>query len=276
MLFRPNTMFEITSTLYGASEIGQFYSGTDNIAMMELTGAAATLAPDPSAGALTAATGAAPSGRAIPRAGLPNADRILLDVPRDFFFPMLNVLTGADAVAADILEVRDGDGEGKFAQVVVLPTASGCELQPLPDPEGLEQGGADSTARQVHVSTDKAEGCCGSKRRNPPPPPPGFRPRPCGGRRGVVPPAQKWVPALFISRPPSPPHCSATACARKTLLLPRCVRADNRPRGYTVGSRSDSAFSTACSLPANLHRLPFPFLLPLGSCSPVALGGWLY
>ena len=34
VLFRPNTVFTITSTLYGTSEIGQFYSGIDNIAMV--------------------------------------------------------------------------------------------------------------------------------------------------------------------------------------------------------------------------------------------------
>ena len=40
VLFPPNTSFEITSTLYGDSEIGAFYATVDNIAMTELTGAA--------------------------------------------------------------------------------------------------------------------------------------------------------------------------------------------------------------------------------------------
>ena len=35
VLFPPNTSFRITSTLYGTSDIGQFYSFTDNIAMEE-------------------------------------------------------------------------------------------------------------------------------------------------------------------------------------------------------------------------------------------------
>ena len=33
VLFRPNTAFEITSTLFGNTDIGQFYSSVDNIAM---------------------------------------------------------------------------------------------------------------------------------------------------------------------------------------------------------------------------------------------------
>ena len=37
MLFRPNTVFQIQSTLGGTSEIGQFYSGVDNIAMLQLS-----------------------------------------------------------------------------------------------------------------------------------------------------------------------------------------------------------------------------------------------
>ena len=35
VLFQPNTTFHITSTLYGTSDIGQFYSGVDNIALSE-------------------------------------------------------------------------------------------------------------------------------------------------------------------------------------------------------------------------------------------------
>ena len=35
VLFLPNTTFEITSTLFGATDIGQFYSRVDNIAMAE-------------------------------------------------------------------------------------------------------------------------------------------------------------------------------------------------------------------------------------------------
>ena len=42
VIFRPNTVFEITSTLYGTSEIGEFYASVDNIAMVELTTADAT------------------------------------------------------------------------------------------------------------------------------------------------------------------------------------------------------------------------------------------
>ena len=37
VLFRPNTLFTISSTLYGTSDIGQFYSGVDNVAMEEVT-----------------------------------------------------------------------------------------------------------------------------------------------------------------------------------------------------------------------------------------------
>ena len=35
VLFPPNTTFHITSTLFGTSDIGQFYSGVDNIALVE-------------------------------------------------------------------------------------------------------------------------------------------------------------------------------------------------------------------------------------------------
>ena len=41
VIFRPNTVFEITATLYGASDIGQFYAQVDNIAMAEVPGAGA-------------------------------------------------------------------------------------------------------------------------------------------------------------------------------------------------------------------------------------------
>ena len=45
VLFRPNTVFEVNSTLYSASEIGQFYSGIDNIAMSEVTFSTANPSP---------------------------------------------------------------------------------------------------------------------------------------------------------------------------------------------------------------------------------------
>jgi len=35
VLFLPNTAFEITTTLFGATDIGQFYCRVDNIAMEE-------------------------------------------------------------------------------------------------------------------------------------------------------------------------------------------------------------------------------------------------
>ena len=38
MLFRVNTVFEITSTLHACSDIGKFYGRVDNIAMKEVMG----------------------------------------------------------------------------------------------------------------------------------------------------------------------------------------------------------------------------------------------
>ena len=133
VLFRPNTMFEITSTLYNTSVIGEFYSGTDNIAMVELTGAGPS--PGPALGAApSAGRGARAPVPAVPHA-LRKAARILVDVPEHFFFPLLNVLTGSAAVAADILELRDCAEEGRFAQLVAMPTADEAGVRPLPEPE---------------------------------------------------------------------------------------------------------------------------------------------
>ena len=133
-------MFQITSTLYGASEIGQFYSGTDNIAMTELTCTAACPPPLP---------GAADAGARVhvPR-GRPGADHILLEVPQDFFFPMLHVLACTEAVAADVVDVQDAPGDGKFAQVVVVPTARLREPLLLPEPQEVPWG-ASAAARPV-------------------------------------------------------------------------------------------------------------------------------
>ena len=141
VLFRPNTMFEITSTLYNTSVIGEFYSGTDNIAMVELTCAGAYL-DSARAAVPPAGRGACSPAVAVPR-GLPDAARILVDVPDPFFFTMLGLLTGTEAVAAEVLEVRDGDADGKFAQVVAVPTgaeASSPLLPGLPPPKAEELG----------------------------------------------------------------------------------------------------------------------------------------
>ena len=138
VLFRPNTVFEIKSTLYGASEIGQFYSGIDNIAMTELT-VRTTLAPDagpakPGARARSSSLREVLPDIQFPRAS-PDIGRILVDVPMDYFMPMLTTLASVRDVCIDELQTSHDPESGHTAHVVM---AQSKVRLPLPPPSSSE------------------------------------------------------------------------------------------------------------------------------------------
>ena len=115
VLFFPNTFFRITSTLYGTSDIGAFFSQTDNIAMKEVRARTeAALGPGP------AAFGPGPP---LPWEAA-HAARIVLNVHRDFFSPVLDFLTESPEVVIGTLAMQPDAVTGPLAQAVVLPPAT--------------------------------------------------------------------------------------------------------------------------------------------------------
>ena len=127
VLFRPNTLFTITSTLYGTSDIGQFYfTHVDNIAMSEREVAAAPalregsdiaghaglfshLDPDPSAAA-----------------------HVMLSLHDGLHFPVLNLLANSEFAVVD--DVNSGTHGDQFVAHMVLKPNPQNPPTHIPDP----------------------------------------------------------------------------------------------------------------------------------------------
>ena len=116
VIFRPNTVFEITSTLYGHSEIGEFYASVDNIAMVELTSAAdAAAGPDPNA---------------------PEVTYIGMTLNTRLSYALLNLLANSPVAIVESLETRN-DPQGGLAARLTLRSNPEYYFQELPQPEEI-------------------------------------------------------------------------------------------------------------------------------------------
>ena len=103
VIFRPNTRFQITSTLYSSSEIGAFYSAIDNIAMSE----ASLLGVEP-------------------REML--TSHVLLQVPMDLMYDTIShtaALPGAAVQSVDV--INSDDGQSLSACIVFAADAAGLQ-----------------------------------------------------------------------------------------------------------------------------------------------------
>ena len=141
VLFRPNTEFRITATLYNVSEIGKFYSGenVDNIEMAEVP----RPPPEPPLDGAAAAAGGVAADAA------PAWDTLSVRVPSHLTLPVLN--TFISVVNCDVVDVQYREGRLR-ADVVVQPdgAAAAPSAVPLPAPEYLPE------------AVVEAAGCCTS------------------------------------------------------------------------------------------------------------------
>eukprot|EP00667_Euglena_gracilis_P018574 EG_transcript_19737 len=119
VLFPPNTLFQVTSTLFGDSEIGEFYKVVDNVAMTQVAGGQPQL------------TSAKPLAARLQR--LPHHKPIVLHVPAiliDFLLDPVGLTTGmqlkllSSAIPAD--EAAEDGPVGELQLLKCLPS--------LPDP----------------------------------------------------------------------------------------------------------------------------------------------
>ena len=74
----PQTVFEITSTLYGSSDIGRFYAPIDNVAMREAVGRAAE-PPSPVPGSSGAPVPPPPPGP-VPRFSNKHSEQLFVSI----------------------------------------------------------------------------------------------------------------------------------------------------------------------------------------------------
>ena len=128
VLFRPNTVFTITSTLYAADDIGQFYSNVDNIAMAEVAAVPAPLKGHVSVPDGVAELSTAPllDAGAQPR---PDGDLVMVDLPPDHFLPFLSYLEAVPELVIGELQVAEAPGgrsePGKVARALMVPSEGG-------------------------------------------------------------------------------------------------------------------------------------------------------
>ena len=142
VLFRPNTVFQITSTLYGSSDIGQFYSCIGNIAMTDLSGRQAQAhAP--------AQVPSAPigSGGTVIPAPANGTARVVVDLPKGMVRGLLDGLEGLELFAVTNVDMVAGAKAGAGTHVT-LDVAGRHGSFPMPDP--------------VHVSDMEESGPMGS------------------------------------------------------------------------------------------------------------------
>ena len=116
VLFRPNTVFNITSTLYGTSDIGSFYSPVDNIAMEEVACAPAAVTSD---------------GGVLVRSA--DTSSIVLQVPRPLSTHVLSQVCSLEDVVVDSVTVSD-DTQGAVAATVVLAQQGQWDPQQVGSP----------------------------------------------------------------------------------------------------------------------------------------------
>ena len=139
MLFRPNTTFEITSTLYGTSDIGQFYSDIDNISMVELTAATAQ-GPPTAAASLGSIQRRRTSltGGLLPELSFPDCDPdtgvVIVEVPRKWVHPFLSTCANLTELAVDDLHTYEDQGQRQIARVRMVPTLLDGDAPMLPSP----------------------------------------------------------------------------------------------------------------------------------------------
>ena len=149
VLFRPNSTFTITSTLYGTSDIGQFYACVDNIAMSQ-----------------TADVGPADKGGPSKQVGIytscqpPASDtsQIVVNVPNRFFYPMLTSLANTRELLVDDVTVECGQ-QPTFAQVMMIPNPGISPPSP-PKCQGIDATRCPSPAVASDVPQSRSQLSC--------------------------------------------------------------------------------------------------------------------
>ena len=129
VLFRPGTVFQVTSALCTDADAWASHAGADSIAMVEV--AAATRSKD------VACAPAAPAGALIPSSLLPpapvvkpDAAWLLMSLPRDLVEGVLAVLSGAPQFRVEALETVL-DPQGRYVgRVAIAPPSSASAPTP--------------------------------------------------------------------------------------------------------------------------------------------------
>ena len=121
VLFRPNTVFSITSTLYGTSDIGQFYSGIDNIAMQESAIDCDLSAPDSPSGSLARTLS---RRRRSTMPGAPPASHVVVTLPHPLCFPAINSIANMEEAVIEDMAIETQPDGGSLAQVAVRAVAA--------------------------------------------------------------------------------------------------------------------------------------------------------
>ena len=114
VLFRPNTVFRIDSTLYQSSDIGQFYCSVDNLVMTEIPGlSCATDVPLDTARELLLPTSLAASATN----GMTD---IMISVPPELFYPLLSDLQHLPSTQLQQLDVQTDHQDHVVRAVVAM------------------------------------------------------------------------------------------------------------------------------------------------------------
>ena len=127
VLFRPNTLFTITSTLYGTSEIGKFYSDVDNIAMAEVSG------QDAGAPVYVSFRDQVPALGGLFDAPAPlDTAYLVVQVPKtlhDSSVTTFHDSVATSGVACLTAQASRTDGDGRQVTVLTLQASPSAELQ---------------------------------------------------------------------------------------------------------------------------------------------------
>ena len=149
VLFRPNTAFEITSTLLGTSDIGQIYASIDNIATLELPDAAHR-SPSPD-------QPLKPSPRGSPRPlSAPGSGQVVVELPGQHLCSVLTHLSTMEEFLIEDVDWQTASGAVSLAYVRMAPGHSMPPRLPNPvdiDPEDTHERGSGPDGHVAEVSS---------------------------------------------------------------------------------------------------------------------------
>ena len=238
VLFRPNTVFTITSTLYGRSDIGQFYSGIDNIAMVEVGARPQTSA----AGAPDQPFGG-PGLCGFPLQPRADSGLVHVDLPVDEFLPFLTFLDTAPRLTVESVDVPDRpefiEKGAKVAFAVMVHSPEGTSSPPPEHATGRRPRlGSLSSAPLSPVSgssrrtpsSDFSRGPFGTPRISPSTDSLGApKRRPRAGAAGLVREGSGPMPPAEDSSPPFPTELNTSARGALSTQCPGLSKGLTRP-----------------------------------------------
>ena len=259
VLFRPNTVFEITSTLYGDSDIGAFYASVDNIAMTEVHASSLAVSKPKHVPAGDAFSGQLFSD--LPGISLPwtaDAAAIVVHLPECLFTTFLTLLANAPQ-GRPLLVDTAVDAEGRYIGQVVIERNPACPPLELPDVcrvwHDRDRGGTEDDPPNSPSPADAT------------PTSESLRFRSVASSLTLIPPAECSAGSLpdpedglhCTSSPPDSMQCTPTSQPNPALDSPTCKLTETLPSiaiwepasmPHTPTSESDSVPHAPTFIPA--------------------------